>query len=117
MPGAAGRDLFIGWVGLAAAGIAGDGVDHAGGVLEYALHAPEAAARDHGGLQAVGRRNVRRGRGDHDRVLGGARGDDDEGGDCERPDGGGRERKAAELAHGMSSLGTWKGWVSDLALV
>src|SRR4030095_6803536 len=49
---AARHQIVVGGL-LAAAGVAGDGVDYAGGVLEHALHAPEAAAGEHGGLDAV----------------------------------------------------------------
>src|SRR6185369_6946818 len=56
--GRAGADHGVVRGHLAAAGIAGHGVEHASGVLVYALHAPEAAAGDHGGLGAVGRLDV-----------------------------------------------------------
>ena len=54
----AGRDHVVVGGRLAAAGITGDGIDHACGVLEHALHAPEAAAGQHRGLDAVGGRRV-----------------------------------------------------------
>ena len=76
MAGGAGADDVVVGGALAAAGIAGHGVDDAGGMLEHALHAPEAAARDHHGLDAVGGRNVHGGRGNDHGVFGGARGRD-----------------------------------------
>ena len=104
MSRAAARDLIIGRGHLAAAGIAGDGALDAGGVLEHALHAPEAAAGDDGSLQAVGARGVGRGRWDFHRVLGGARRHDGEGGDRQRADGGGTEGEAEGVAaHVVSS--------------
>ncbi len=44
MPGAAARHLLIARIGDVAAGIAGDGLQHARHLVEVALHAPEAAA-------------------------------------------------------------------------
>src|SRR5450759_2237269 len=69
-------------------------------MLEHALHAPETAARDHGGLDAIGGLNVRGGSGDDHGVFRSQRGCDDESSDRQRADGGGAERKAAELAAG-----------------
>src|SRR5215208_2578643 len=66
-------------------------------MLKYALYPPEAATRDHRGLQAIGGLNVQRGSGDHHRVFGSTQWSGSESGDRQRAYGG-VERKAAELA-------------------
>jgi hypothetical protein len=65
-------------------------------MLEYALHAPEAAAGDDHGLDAIGRRDVLGGSRNNHGIFRGARGHDDEGGDRQRADGGSAKLKAAE---------------------
>ncbi len=72
MAGSAGRDQGVVGGSLAAAGIAGHGVDDAGGMLEHALHTPETTARDDRGLDAIGGLNVRGGSGDDHGVFRGA---------------------------------------------
>src|SRR5260370_26684987 len=76
-------------------------------MLEHALHAPETAAGDDGGLDAVGRLSVRARGGDDQGVFRRERGRGDEDSDRQRTDSGSAERKAAELAtgHGASSSG------------
>ena len=64
-------DALVVGVLLRAAGIAGDGVGDALDVLEHGLHAPEAAAGEHGGLEPRGRRGrLHRGGGNGDGGLG-----------------------------------------------
>jgi len=63
----------------------------AGRVLEHALDTPEAASRDHGGLDAVGGLNVGGGSGDNHGVFRGAQ---RRGGDSRERHRSGDERKA-----------------------
>src|SRR5262249_39418185 len=100
---AARHQIIVGGV-LAAARVAGHGARHAGGVLDHALHAPEAAAGEHGGLDAVGIFGVEGGGGNDHGLLSGARRRDREGGKRQRADGGGAERKEAALAAGHGFL-------------
>src|SRR5262249_25962040 len=74
-------------------------------VLENALHAPEATARDDGSLQAVGRLDVDRGYWDFHGVLRCERAARDGSGNREGADGG-AERKGAGwgFPHGMASF-------------
>src|SRR5438552_17637847 len=78
-------------------------------MLEYPLHAPEAATSEHGGLNAVGRLSVQGGSGDDHGVFRGAHRRDTEAGDRPRSQGCGIKRKAAELVpgHGIP-LGDWR---------
>ena len=89
---------------LAAAGITGHGIDHARGVLEHALNAPEATAGNDRGLDIAGRCHVGGGRRDDHGFLRGARGRDGKRGNGQRANGGGAQRKTAEMARGHGFL-------------
>src|SRR5690606_29511330 len=54
MPRAAGRDLLVTGIGDRAARVAGDSLDDALDLVERFLHAPEAAAGEHGRLEVLG---------------------------------------------------------------
>ena len=69
-------------------------------MLVHALDAPETAAGDHRGLDAIGGLNVGSGGRNDDGLLRGSRGGDGENGERQRADGGSAQRKAAEIGEG-----------------
>ena len=94
--GGAGADGRVAGGGLAAPRISGDGVHHARGVLKHALNAPEAAAREHGLLQAAGGGRVHGRRRQHDGLFGGCGGSRGKAGKREAADGQGRKSQGRD---------------------